>query len=806
MDTMRQDIVYAFRRLWKAPAFTIVALVTLSLGIGANSAIFTVVNGVLLKPLPYDRPDELVGVFHLTRDGHKSVMSPPNFLDVRAQNHTLADVAACDTFGMTLTGVGEPVRLDGAEVSAGLFGVLRVQPILGRTFRPEENEPGRTGVVLLGHQLWQQRFGASAAAVGRVLTLDGKPHVIIGVLPPGFAYPARVQLWTPIEYDQVFRVTNRGAWYIEVIGRLKPGVTADRAAADVAAIARRLQPQFPESNTDVGFTVAPLGEHIIGDTRTALLVLLGAVGLVLLIACANVANLMLARAASRQSEIAIRAALGAGRRRLIRQLLTESAMLAIAGGAIGLLIASWGSDLLVWLRPNGIPRLDEVRIDGAVLAFTGVAALLTGLLFGSIPAVQATQPALMATLKDGGRGALTGRHGSRVRGALVISEMALAVTLLIGAGLLINSFIRLQHVDPGFRPGEALTFRLALSESAYADEARRAQFFARLLDRLRTLPGVRSAGAVVGLPLTGREIDLSFDVEGRPPAEPGRKPSMEMRVATPDYFATLGIPLKRGRMFTDADAAESPQVAVLSESAARRFFPHEDPIGKRIVLGWHRDKKPNAGGEVVGIVGDVKDLGLDEEAPPEIYLPHQQLGVGSMDVVLRSDVPPLSLARAVEQSVHQLDPNVPVSSLRTVQQLVAESISQPRFYVVLLGSFAGLALVLAVVGIFGVMSYAVTQQTREIGIRIALGADRSAVVRMVLQHAMVLAGTGLAIGLVAALALARTLASMLFDLSPNDPLTFAAVLTALTLVALVASYIPARRATRVDPVVALRAE
>ena len=361
-------------------------------------------------------------------------MSPPNFLDLRAQNHTLADVAACDPFGMTLTGAGEAVRLDGAEVSAGLFGVLRVQPILGRAFRPEENEPGRTDVALLGHQLWQQRFGGNPATVGRVLMIDGKPHVVVGVMPPGFAYPAGVQVWTPLEYDEVFRASNRGAWYIGAIGRLKPGVPAERAAADVAAIARRLQKQFPRSNTDVGFTVAPLREHIIGDTRTALLVLLGSVGFVLLIACANVANLMLAKAASRQPEIAIRAALGAGRGRLVRQLLTESALLSIAGAGLGLLIASWGSDLLVWLRPEGVPRLDEVRVDGAVLAFTALVALVTGLIFGSIPALQVTRPALTASLKEGGRGTLTGRHGSRIRSALVVSEMALAVTLLVAAG------------------------------------------------------------------------------------------------------------------------------------------------------------------------------------------------------------------------------------------------------------------------------------------------------------------------------------------------------------------------------------
>jgi putative ABC transport system permease protein len=806
METLRQDLRYALRRLSAAPMFTAIAVLTLAIGIGANAAIFTVVNAVVLQPLPYAEPDRLVGVFHSGQgSGELAVMSPPNFLDARRLNRSLEDMAGIDESGFTLTGAGDPVRLEGASVSAGFFELLRVRPILGRTFRADENESGKHKVALLSHGLWVRRFGGESGVVGRSINIDGTPFTVVGVMPAGFSYPETRDLWVPLEYDERFRVSNRGAWYLQVVGRLKPGVSAEAASADVAAIAVELARQFPKSNTDLSMAVAPLHGWIVDRSRTALLLLLGAVGFVLLIACANVANLTLARAATREGELAVRAALGARRGRLVRQLLTESAVLAVAGGILGLLVAAWGSDALVRLEPDGVPRLTEVAVNPQVMAFTAVVSMLTGLLVGSLPAWQITRGALVGALREGGRGALTGRRGTRMRHGLVVAEMALAVVLLAGAGLLINSFIRLQHVNPGFHVGDALTFRLALPETAYDTRARRVEFYDRALAQLRALPGVRTVGGVMGLPLSGLRFNISFDVEGRPPAQPGKEPSMQVRVATPDYFKALGIPLTRGRLFTDADRFESPQVVLLSEAAAREYFPGENPLGRRIVLGWNADQR-RAGGEVIGVVGDVKDLGLDEPAPAEIYLPHPQMAVGQMTIVLRSDVPTRNLAALVTRTVHELDPNLPISSLRSLDEIVARSVSQPRFYMLLLGAFAVAALLLAAIGIFGVMSYAVTQQTREFGIRIALGADGRAIVRMVLARAMLLITLGLGLGVAGALVVGRALSTLLFDVSPRDPVTLLAVVGLLASVAFLASYLPARRATRVDPIVALRAD
>jgi putative ABC transport system permease protein len=639
------------------------------------------------------------------------------------------------------------------------------------------------------------------------VTLDAEPYTVIGVMPAGFDYPAKRELWTPLEYDATFREDNRGAWYLSVIGRLRPAATIEGAAAQAGTIAKRLEQKFPASNQNVGMTVRSLHESTVGEIRTALLVLLGAVGFVLLIACANVANLLLARAAAREGEIAVRAALGAGRGRLLRQLLTESLLLGGLGGVVGLLVAVWGSDFLVSLQPQGVPRLENVRISGLVIAFTGTIGLLTGLLFGIIPAIQLTSSSLAVTLKEGGRAGTGGRSSTRLRGALVIAEMALAVMLLAGAGLLMKSFVRLQNVNPGFRPDQILTLELSLPSVGYEKDERSAGFYEELLKRLTTLPGVRSAGAVMALPLTGSQFDLSFDVAGREPAKPGEEPTMEVRVASVDYFKTMGIPLLRGRGFTLADRDGSPQVVLLSQAAVTEFFPNEDPIGKRIVLGWGRGKdKPRAGGEVVGIVGDVKELGLEEENAPQMYLPHAQLPTHGMDIAVRTDVPSLTLANAVQLAVHELDPNVPIAKLSTMEQVVADSISQPRFYMLLLAAFAGVALLLAAVGIFGVISYAVAQRTREIGIRIALGAHENRVVGMVVRQAMTLAVTGVSVGIVAALVLSRTLTTLLFSLSPTDPPTFLVVAVVLVVVAFVASYVPARRAARVDPVVALRSE
>jgi putative ABC transport system permease protein len=807
MDTFRQDIRYAFRRLIKSPAFTVVALLTLALGIGANTAIFSVVNAVLLQPLPYRDSQEIVGIYHLS-EGRRSTMSGPNFTDVKRLATTLQDAAAYTRSRTILTGQGEPVRLDGAQVSASLFDLLGVPAALGRTFRADENEKGKTRVAILSYNLWQQRFGGDRAIVGKRLTLDGVPHEIVGVMPEKFSFPAARAVWTPLEYTEDLTTKQRGAWYLQAVGRMKPGVSAEQVRAEIETIGKQLAKQYPDSNEGLDITAVPLHEAMVGDLRKAFWVLLGAVGFVLLIACVNVANLLLARAASRESEFAVRTALGAGRARLVRQLLTESVILSIVGGALGLLLAVWGVEALIALEPQGIPRLTEVRVDPVVIAFTTGLALLTGLLFGLVPAFQSTRSAISSTLKEGGRGALTTRGGARMRTTLVVTEVALAVTLLAGAGLLIRSFSRLASVDPGFNVQPALTFELSLPETRYAEEAQQVAFFDQLLPRLKAIPGVKTAGAVISLPLSGSSLVLTFEITGRPPLPPSQQPAMQVRVATPDYFQTIGIPLKKGRYFSDEDRANTPQVVLITEAAAKQYFPNEDPIGKKIVLGWGRaGTKARAGGEVVGIIGDIKDAGLDEPDPPQIYLNYRQWPVEVMSVVLGTAVPPGNVAEAVRRAVYSIDGNLPVANVRTLDELVARSISQPRFYMTLLSVFAAVALALAAIGIFGVLSYAVAQRTREIGIRMALGAHHRSVLRLIVREAMIMASGGVIIGIAAAFLLTRWLVSqLLFDTSAHDPVTFAAVAAVLTFVSLAAAYVPARRATRVDPIVALRAE
>lgn len=807
MDTVRQDVRYALRRLVKGPGFTLVAVLTLALGIGANSAIFSVVYGVLLKPLPFADPERLVAIYHLS-EGHRTTMSGPNFVDVRALSTTLVDAAAFSRTRVILTGRGEPVRLDGAEVTTSFFDVLGVPAALGRTFRAEEGQPGHAKVAVLAYGLWQERFGGSPRVVGQTITLDGVSTEVIGVMPRDFAYPAGRVIWLPIEETESFTKTQRGAWYLTAIGRAKPSIPLDQVTAEVETIGKRLARQYADSNEGLDFTALPLHEATVGDVRKAVLVLFGAVAFVLLIACTNVANLLLARAATRESEMAVRSALGAGRLRLVRQLLTESVILAVLGGAFGLLFAIWGLDSLLSLKPEGIPRLTDVRIDPTVIAFTMSVSMVTGLLFGIVPAFHATPGSLAGTLKEAGRGPLTTRAGARVRGALVVGEMVLAVMLLAGAGLFVRSFTKLASVDPGFHAAQALTFELSLPDVRYEKEDQQLAFFDQLLPRLRSIPGVQRVAAVQALPLSGSNFVISFEVKGRPPVPPSQQPAMEIRVATPGYFETIGIPLKRGRLFTDDDRPGSPQVVLITESAARQYFPGEDPIGKTITLGWGRGKdKPRAGGQVIGIIGDVKDAGLDEAEPPELYLPYKQWPLQGMAVMLQTSVPPATVANAARRAVYATDPNMPVGNVRTLEEIVARSISQPRFYTLLLTLFAGVALILAAIGIFGVLSYAVAQRTREIGIRMALGAQGRTVRGLVVRQAMVLAFIGVALGTILALWLSRSLvAKMLFNTSPHDAGTYIAVATVLTVVALVASYVPARRATRVDPIVALRAE
>jgi putative ABC transport system permease protein len=804
MTHLKQDIQYATRRLFKAPGFTAIAVVTLALGIGANSAIFSVVNGVLLKPLPYPEPERLVGVYHVS-EGNRASMSGPNFTDVTRMATSFENAAAVSTTRVILTGVGEPARLPVAEVSASVFNVLRVRPALGRAFNADENTPGRTNLVILSDGLWRQRFGADPGVVGRQIMLDGVSREVVGVMPRDFAYPSESQAWLPVAYNGSFVSGQRANWYLDVVARLKPGVTQQQAAAEVETLARNLEKQYPNANAKVGITTYPLLEAMVGDVRRSVMILLGAVGFVLLIACANVANLLLARAAARGPEMAVRAALGAGRGRLVAQLLTESVLLSLVGAGLGLLLSVWGVELLKSLEPGGIPRLDNVGVDATVIVFTIAIALVTGIVFGLVPAFTATR-GVSASLKEGGRGAVTSRGGARVRGALVVAELALAVMLLAGAGLLMRSFLKLQSVDPGFKPEQALTFELTLPDARYAEDPQRLAFFDQLLPKLRGLPGVKSASAILGLPLTDLGLIISFDIAGRPPLPPADRPAMQVRVATPDYFNAVGIPLKRGRALTEDDKEGMPRVLLITESAARQYFPGEDPIGKTILLGWGRGRGRRAGGEVVGIVGDVKDAGLNTPNAPQVYLPYRQWPVSFMTVVLKTAVPPASLADAARAQVSSIDPNLPLSNVATFDAVVAKSIAPQRSYMLMLAIFASVALLLAAIGIFGVLSYAVSQRTREIGIRMALGAPGRSVVLLVVRQATALVLCGVAAGTMTALLVSQAMVEMLFGVEPTDPVTFSAVAALLVTVALFASYLPARRATRVDPVVALRAE
>ena len=801
------DLRYAIRMQRKNPGFTIVAVIALALGIGANTAIFSVVNTVLLRRLPYKDPDRLVMVWEeATKAGYpQDTPAAANFIDWRDQNQVFEGMAATDYTSFNLTGSGEPERLEGRRVSTNLFPLLGVEPQVGRVFTAAEDRPGSERVVVLSHGLWQRRFGGDPGIVGKTLTLNGAGYTVVGVMPARFQFPTvDDEAWVPIAFTQE-EATDRGRKYLKVVARLKPGVAMAQAQADMSTIATRLQQQYPETNTDLGAVITPLHEHLVGDIRPALLILLGAVGLVLLIACANVANLLLARAAVRQKEIAVRVALGARRQRLIRQFLTESIFLSTLGGIVGLVIAYVGLVVLKAFIPENISQARAISIDYNVLGFTLLVAVATGLIFGLAPAIQSIRFNQIETLKEGGRDAATGGSGKRLRGLLVMAEVAISLVLLIGAGLLINSFLRLRNVDPGFNPDNLLTMKIVLPDSKYERMAQRSAFYSELTQRLQSIPGVKSAAVTTNLPLYLQGNSISISIEGRPEPPPGQEPIMVTRMISPGYFDTMSIPLLKGRQLTDQDTDTSPDVVVISETMARRLWPGEDAIGKRIAIGRIRSQEDWI--QVIGVVKDVRQFELNADPKPQMYLTYRQFGFfDAQDLVVKTDVDPASLAGTIRNAVWEIDKDQPVSNIRTMDTILADSIARQRFSMLLLAIFASVALVLAAVGIYGVMSYSVAQRTHEIGIRMALGAQTSAVLKLAVGYGVKLVAAGIAIGLIAAFALTRVMSTLLFGVTATDPTTFALISLLLVAVAAIASYIPARRATRVNPIIALRYE
>ncbi|MFP5264398.1 MAG: ABC transporter permease [Blastocatellia bacterium] len=803
METIYQDLRYSVRIMLKSRAFTVIAVLALALGIGANSAIFSVVNSVLLRPLPFDEPDRLLMLWETSvkRGQTGAPASVPNFIDWQNQNTVFEHVAAFDGSSFILTGGAEPERIPGTRVSASLFPLLRVNPLLGRAFTPDDDKAGAKPVAIVSYNFWKQRLGGDTDLEGKTLVLEGKIHSVVGVMPRGFQfYNLESELWTPFAFSSD-DLSSRGAHYISVIARLNPGVTKEQAQAEMNTIADRLAEQYPDTNSGRGINLVGLHDQLVGDVRPALLVLLGAVGFVLLIACANVANLLLARAASRHKEVAIRMALGANRGRLVRQLLTESVLLALVGGAVGLLLALWGVDLLTALAPESLRSVKGVGMDGRVLGFTFVVSLLTGIMFGLAPALQASKPDLNESLKEGGRSSSDSRR-NRFRTALVVSEVALSLVLLIGAGLMVMSFSRLLQVNPGFNADNVLTAGLSLPDTKYKEPAQWAAFYSQVLEKVNVLPGVQSAGVITNLPFGDGNMSLTFRRTDGPPLLPSEQPATIFHANSPGYFQTMGIPLLKGRDFTEQDVEKAPPVLIINETMARQHFADQDPIGKTMIVGYG-EPVPR---EIVGVVGDVKHVGLAKDLRVETYSPHAQTPLPFATLVVRSTADTASLLAAIRRAVQEVDKDQPVANVRTMRERISNSIAQPRFYTLLLSTFAVVALVLAAVGIYGVLSYSVTQRTREIGIRMALGADRRDIVKLVVGQGMAPAVVGVGIGLAAAFALTRFMASLLFAVDATDPLAFAAISLLLTAVALVACYIPARRATKVDPTVALRYE
>ena len=800
---MFDDLRYSLRVLAKSPSFTLVAVVGLALGIGANSAIFTAMNAVLLRPLPYKQAEQLILLWQFNRrtGDHEIKATAPDYIDWREQNSVFQDIAAFNAnsgLGLNLSGAGQPARISATSVTGNLFSVLGVTPALGRSFLPDEERPGSAPVCILSDDLWKRRFGYDPKIIGKAITLNDEMWTVVGVMPVGFRFPQSVDLWVPAMVRSTAR-TKQAQHYLGVIARLKPGLSLDHAQAELGALAHRMELQYPETNAGLGIRLVPLRTQITGNIRPALLVLFGATAFVLLIACTNLANLLLVRATVRQAEMSLRLALGASRTRLVRQLLTESALLGLLGGILGLILAVAGTRLLFNHSPSNFPRTNEIAVDGRVLVFTLGLSVLTGVIFGAVPALQASKPDLIRTLKVGGSGFALGHGGQRLRLLLVASEMALALVLLIGAGLMIRSFFRLREVNIGLNPRNVLTTQTTLTSSRYP-VPRQIAFFRQVVQQIAALPGIKSVGAVDNLPLGGSGVH-SFGITGRSAFDPGDEPSGELSVVTPRYFNAMGIPLTKGRYFTEDDGEEAPRVAIINDAVANRYWSQEDPLGKHIRIDFERESR-----EIVGVVGNVRHLGLDKQEPMQVYVPHSQIGAAAMYLVVRSTSDPLKLAASVRASVEAVDSDQPVYDIQTMEQRLSDSVSPRRFNMLLLGIFAAVSLVLAGGGTYGVMSYFVTQQTHDIGIRMALGADQVKVLTHVVGRGFVILFFALTIGVAMAVAFSRVMSRLLFGISSLDLTSILGASFLLTTVGLLACYIPARWASRIDPMVALRYE
>ena len=797
---LRRDVGYALRTLRRTPAFTAVAVASLALGIGATSAIFSVVHGVLLQPLPYQAAERLHEVQTKYPDGTGYSLSAPDFASVRELNRVFEGVEAYSAGTFTLLGAGEPREIRGASVSDGLFDLLGLKIAMGRGFTPEDHEPGAAPVGIVDHEFWQQEFGEDRSVLGKSVTVGGDSYMIVGILASGARLPREFDMYAPLVYDSTFSAAtsiDRRSEYLDVLGRARPGMGKEQIATDLGRVGTILQEQFPQTNERLTFGAEPLRDLIVGDVRKPLYILLGAVAFVLLVACANVANLQLARVSARQEELAVRTALGAGRGRIVRQLLTESIVLGLAGGALGLLIAYAGTRALVAAQPADIPRLEEIGLHPLVVLFTLTTAVLTGLAFGVFPALQGASGAQIAGLREGGRGAGGGTRAHRVRSGLVVAEMALAVVLLMGAGLLIRSFVELTRVNPGFNPENAMAFRVVLQGERYGTgDQIRAQADA-ILERLRALPGVTMAASTNTLPLTGRGSLVDFAVSNEPPP-PNVNAEIGMASVTPEYFRVIGASVVRGRGLSETDTYDAPRVMVINEAAARVWFPGEDPVGKRPLAAGGTER------EVVGVVSDILQHGPGQPALPQAYVPFTQRTSRGPRFIVRTAGDPLALVPAIRAQVRELDPNLVIADPAPLRNLLTKSMARPRFYTSLLTLFAAVALALAAIGIFGVLSYSVAQRSREISIRLALGAPAAGVVRMIVRNAMMLAALGIIIGVAGAIALGRLLESQLFGIGAGDPITFAAVIGVLLGSAALASYLPARRAATVDPAGVLR--